>query len=408
MDKEYILKHKEIPVLLFKLNEDFELSDIGKIFDNQRLPFGLKYERNEKAQYKQMSDWIENRGLPRGRSDLVYIQKDMKARNSKDLAFGSYALNLTDQYWAHKSNLDLKWNDLNFFDNTFEELISFDVNGVFQRNNKILAAPDLTVDGSLRKKWVSKDKERYLLKSSRYDESQEPFNEVIASEIMNEFGIEHVEYGLVRNESNNMPLSICKCMVNRNTEFIPAQVVKDMELKQNRNDYERFIDICKKRGINDVKEKLDEMIAIDYIIGNTDRHTGNFGIIREANSLEWIKMVPIFDNGNSFCHDVKNVDDVKRNQDTVCRWYPESNYEKLGLMEYPEWYSENKGENIKNIVYDILRKNENIKEEKREALVEIVNIRIKEFEKLIRKKKRQITDTGLVREPGWFPNNSTI
>jgi len=154
LDKEYILKHKEIPVLLFKLNEDFELSETGQVFDKKRLPFGMKYDGNEKAQYKQMSDWIENRGLPRGRSDLVYIQKDMNVKNSKELSFGSYALNLTDQYWAHKSDIELSWKNLNFFDNNFEDFIDFDINGVFNIKNKIPVTPNLTVDGSLRKKWI--------------------------------------------------------------------------------------------------------------------------------------------------------------------------------------------------------------------------------------------------------------
>ena len=371
--------------MLFTLNEDFELSEMGRVFDKERLPFGMKYDGNEKAQFKQMSDWIENRGLPRGRSDLVYIQKDMEAKNSKELAFGSYALNLTDQYWAHKSNVDLKWEDLNFFDNNFDDFLNFDTNEVFKINNKIPVTPNLTVDGSLKKKWIKSNDEKYLLKSSRYDESQEPFNEVIASEIMKEFGIEHVEYGLTRSEKNKIPLSMCKCMVDRDTEFITAQFVKDTEIKQNRNDYDRLIDICRKHGINDVRKRLDEMIAIDYIIGNTDRHTGNFGIIRDANTLEWIKMVPIFDNGNSFCHDLKNADDIKRNIDTVCVWHHGSNYEKLGLMEYPQWYSKNKGNNVKNIVYNILKNNENIKEEKREILAELADLRIKEFEKIIQK-----------------------
>ena len=328
MDEEYVLKHKEIPVLLFKLNEDFELSETGQIFDKKRLPFGMKYDGNENAQYRQMSDWIENRGLPRGRSDLVYILNDMKARNSKELAFCSYALNLTDQYWAHKTNIDLKWKDLNFFDNNFDGLIDFDVHGVYGINNTIPATPDLTVDGSLRKKWIKNNNEKYLLKSSRHNENQEPFNEVIASGIMKEFGIEHIEYDITRSEKSKIPLSVCKCMVNRNTEFMTAQFVKDTELKQGRNDYARLIDICRKHGINDAKKRLDEMIAMDYIIGNTDRHTGNFGIIRDAGTLEWIKMVPIFDNGNSFCHDLKSIDDIKRYKDTACVWYKTRGFNK--------------------------------------------------------------------------------
>ena len=382
MDKEYILKHKDIPVLLFRLNDDYELSEFNTIYDEKRLPFGLKYSGKKEAQFKQLSDWIENRGLPRGRSDLVNIQHDMNVKNSVELSFGSYALNLTDQYWVHKSDIDIKWKDVNFFDNDFKEIINFDITGVFKKDDDIIIAPDLTVDGSLRKKWIINDNERYLIKGSRYDEMQEPFNEYIASEIMKHFDIKHVEYGLIRNESNNIPLSICKCMVNKDTEYITAQTVLDMEPKEGRNEYDRFIQICNKHGIDDAKKKIDEMIAIDYIIGNTDRHTGNFGIIRNANNLEWIEVVPVFDNGNSFCHNVNTITDINKNINSLCRWMGGGNYEKLELVDFPNWYSKEKGKDITDIVSEGLNKNERTSTNKKNILYTIVNTRVEEFEKI--------------------------
>jgi Zn-finger nucleic acid-binding protein len=380
MDKEYILKHKNTPVMLFKLNDDFELSETSEVFNEERLPFGLKYKGKEKAQFIQLSDWIKNRGLPRERSDLANIELDMNAKNSVALLFGSYALNLTDHYWVHKSDVDLKWNDVNFFENEFKEVVNFDFTGVYEDNRNIQVAPDLTVDGSLRKKWVISDGGRHLIKGSRYDEMQEPFNEVIASKIMKLLGIENTPYGLVRNKSNNIPLSICKCMVNRDTEYITARVVRDTEPKNDRNDYDRFIQICEKKGIKDAKEKIDDMIAVDFIIGNTDRHTGNFGIIRNADNLEWLKIAPIFDNGNSLCHNVNKIDSVENNVDSRCRWLDGGNLQKLDYINYPEWYSANKMKDISSLVYDSLKYNEKTNEDKRKKLVAIIEKRVKIFD----------------------------
>jgi len=387
-DKEYILKNKNKPVIVFRLNDDFELAEITEILDEKRLPFGLKYSGKKEAQFKQLSDWIENRRLPRGRSDLVNIEYDFNVKNSIQLSFGSYALNLADQYWVHKSHIDIKWEDVNFFDNSFKEVVDFDIMGVHEENREILVAPDLTVDGNLRKKWIiNKDNERILLKGSRYDEMQEPFNEVIASKIMKLFNIDHVEYGLVRNKSNNMPLSACKCLVDKNTEIITAQVVLDSELKENRNEYDRFIQICEKNGINNAKEKIDEMIIIDYIIGNTDRHTANFGIIRNPDTLQWIKIANIFDNGNSFHHNTNKIDNIDNSIDSLCRWFPRGNYEKLQYIDYPIWYSKEKARGIGDIVYDNLSYNENISEDKKRKLVSVVDKRIDVLEQVLEKKK---------------------
>jgi hypothetical protein len=368
------------------LNDDFELSDYGEVFDEERLPFGLKYKDKEKAQFIQLSDWLKYRGLPHERSDLANIELDMNAKNSVALLLGSYALNLTDHYWVCKSDLDLKWNSVNFFYNDFKEVIDFNFTGVYESNRNNMVAPDLTVDGSLRKKWIISNGERHLLKASRYDEMQEPFNELIASKIMKLFNIEHIEYSLVRNKSDNMPLSICKCMVNKNTEYITAHVVKDTELKNDRNEYDRFIQICEKKGIKNAKEKIDTMLAIDFIIGNTDRHMGNFGIIRNADNLEWLNIAPIFDNGNSLCHNVNKIDNIENNIDTRCRWLNGGNYQKLEYINYPQWYSKDKISELSRLVYQILKDNDKTTEDKRNKLSAIIDQRIKLFDAIINKK----------------------
>ena len=41
------------------------------------------------------------------------------------------------------------------------------------------------------------------------------------------------------------------------------------------------------------------MFILDYLLLNEDRHLNNFGIIRDVNTLKWIDLAPIFDNGQS-------------------------------------------------------------------------------------------------------------
>jgi len=374
---------------MFSVNDDFELSDIGHVFDESRLPFGLMHRGKKELLFKQMSDWIEKRGLPCGRTDLPNIEYDLNVKNPVQLTLGSYALNLADHYWVHKSGLYIRWNKVNFFQNNFKEVINFDCMGVYKQNKNIRIAPDLTVDGCLRKKWIVSGFKRYLLKGSLYYEMQEPFNEVIASKIMKILGIDHVQYKLIRNKkSNDIPLSVCKCMVTKNTEFISAHVVRNMESKLDRNEYDRFIQICRKNGIQNAKEKIDNMIIIDYIIGNTDRHAGNFGIIRNADTLEWLDVAPLFDNGNSFCHSVRTITDIEYNIDTACRWLGCGNYAALQYIDYPQWFTKYTGEKIVDIIHSNFKYNRQMSEDKKSKLVSIVQRRIQEFEKLLEKNKQ--------------------
>jgi len=41
------------------------------------------------------------------------------------------------------------------------------------------------------------------------------------------------------------------------------------------------------------------MYILDFLIMNEDRHLNNFGIIRDVNTLKWLDVAPIFDNGQS-------------------------------------------------------------------------------------------------------------
>ena len=45
------------------------------------------------------------------------------------------------------------------------------------------------------------------------------------------------------------------------------------------------------------------MLLLDYIVMNYDRHTRNYGIIRNVETLKWEKLTPIFDTGEAMQND---------------------------------------------------------------------------------------------------------
>lgn len=52
-----------------------------------------------------------------------------------------------------------------------------------------------------------------------------------------------------------------------------------------------------------MQQFVDYLLVFDYLMANTDRHFGNFGVIRNVNTLEWICPAPVFDSGTSLWHD---------------------------------------------------------------------------------------------------------
>lgn len=105
--------------------------------------------------------------------------------------------------------------------------------------------------------------------------------------------IEHVLYAPIKLESRNEIACACDCFIKDiNHEFVNAlQLLKDNKNTGGVSLYNIF----KNMGM---KEEIDRMIIFDHILHNTDRHEKNFGIIREADSLQVIKFAPIFDSGS--------------------------------------------------------------------------------------------------------------
>ena len=136
---------------------------------------------------------------------------------------------------------------------------------------------------------------------------QEPFNEVIASKILNELSIRCVNYELKRT-IKGIPYCECECASDNEMEYINARYIFNMEHINRKDQYQHYIDICESQGLFNIKKDVDDMLSIDLLIGNVDRHSGNFGILRNYETLEWVKTFPIFDNGNSLFHDMANSD----------------------------------------------------------------------------------------------------
>lgn len=154
-------------------------------------------------------------------------------------------------------------------------------------------SPNNTTDGMLRKAWIIEDGIRYLLKGGYKSETLQPFNEVLASEICRRLGFDHVEYSLAIYK--DMVVSKCPCFIDVNTELITARQIMDDSI----DDYDSYIKKLESEGIGDARIKMENMFILDYLMLNEDRHLNNFGIIRNVNTLKWVDVAPIFDNGQS-------------------------------------------------------------------------------------------------------------
>ena len=108
-----------------------------------------------------------------------------------------------------------------FFNNPFAADIGDVLFGTNKKNNAFdFSSPDNTSDGNLKKRWKIIGGKRYLVKGGSNPFRQQPFNEVIATGIMDRLEIPHISYQVMWNQG--APYSVCEDFVTADTELIPA------------------------------------------------------------------------------------------------------------------------------------------------------------------------------------------
>lgn len=254
---------------------------------------------NDKNITPVLTNWFKGRSIPSWRDDLDLLLVKLNISSPEELLDKAFGLSLSDQYWVKPADSNIEYKDINFFEHSFKdsEFTNATFSSGVDSSTKIsLISPNNTTDGRLKKTWIIENNKRYLLKGGYKNEVMQPFNEVLASMICERLELNHIKY--IIEVINEKVVSKCECFINTDTELISAHQIL-YEIQKKENVYEEYIKILENKGINNVREKLENMFILDYLILNEDRHLNNFGIIRNVNNLNWIDIAPIFNNGQS-------------------------------------------------------------------------------------------------------------
>lgn len=315
---KYILMNKNASIMLIEYNTTFNgIENIYDIYNIEYAPLSISNANKtlEANLLKQINDWFKERGIPSWRKDLEKLLEKLNVSSKEELLNKSYALSLSDQYWLKEENSNVKWQDINFFTNDFEyeayleALLDSSSSLTTSKDKAILRSPNNTTDGMLQKGWIIENGKRILVKGTYTSSREEPFNEWLASQISKRLGFYYCNY-FVEWTNKTKLISKCENFVSEDEEIISAYDVFKSEKKPNNiNDYEFYIQILEKHNVLNARKNVEDMFILDYLMLNTDRHLKNFGVIRNVNTLEWVRTTPIFDTGQSMECD-KYLDEI--------------------------------------------------------------------------------------------------
>ena len=269
--------------------------------------------------------WWSSRAVPVTQGGVREMLTNAGLDFPEEYLLKNLGLSLTDYYWIKPVDSGLTWNKVNLYDNDFAENHLTDGKrtcATDKADDKSKAgtqgdtcttgsagitssySPNSTLQGQLEKSWIIRNGERFLLKGNRDFYSSESINEVIATELHKRQGrSDYCEYRLAKIKGRPYKYGcISKAFTSKQLELVSAFAVITSEKKSNNtNNYEHFLNVCKKHGMD--KEKLradmEYMILSDYVLSNRDRHLNNIAILRDAETLEFVSLAPFFDTGKS-------------------------------------------------------------------------------------------------------------
>lgn len=334
--KKYILMHKNIPVADMELDEaSCAISAIGHVYAELHVPVGIPVRKGS-IDRTALNEWWKGRAIPASRAGIKSALVELNLVTTQKLLEKCLGLSLSDQYWICPADSGIQWSQVNFFDNTFSDDVGNILFGQGSTSDHMsLMSPDNTSDGWLKKKWKIIDGKRCLIKGGSGATQQEPYNEVLASRIMERLDISHVPYTLLMED--DYPYSVCEDFITPQTDLISAWYIMQTIKKPNHvSVYQHYLDCCEAADIPGIRESLDRMMVLDYLIGNEDRHQNNFGVVRNAETLEYIGAAPLFDSGTSLWFD-KPTAMIGAKAKLGCKPFKSSHEEQIKLVTSFDW-----------------------------------------------------------------------
>jgi hypothetical protein len=362
------LMHKHAPVLDMIIDEATgRIAKLGRAHAAEHLPVGIQAGKSG-IDRAQLNEWWVGRSIPASRYGLQEALEKLGMPSPAVLVSKCYGLSLSDQYWICPKDSGLIWNAVNFFTNDFSRDVGEILFGhdAADRRRISLMSPDNTSDGWLRKKWVIRNGKRYLMKGGSGVFQQEPFNEVIASALMRRLGIAHAPYTLAME--GGKPFCLCENFITPQTELIPAdRIRRTRKQASSDSDLTHFLRCCDALGISGARAFLDRLLAIDFIIMNEDRHYNNFGAVRNAETLEWLGMAPVYDSGTSLWHETLRV-----GSHLACKPFRKDHAEQIKLVSDLSWYNHDALDGFKEEIVGIFEGSAEVNAERRAQIGEAV------------------------------------
>lgn len=137
----------------------------------------------------------------------------------------------------------------------------------------------------------------------------ESANEIIVDRLLTILGVEHLSYELIHAdiEVEGRVYNTYVCASEDFKKRGESKIALDDYYRANAKKAETHYDFCVRCGW---KKYIDQMIAVDYLILNRDRHGANIEVLRNARA-HTLRIAPLFDHGLSLLYSCISDEEVR-------------------------------------------------------------------------------------------------
>lgn len=249
--------------------------------DNDRAPLCFRDNKGD------LETWAAMRVIDSHRTNSRILKKILRMKSTSDMAtfLRVHGATVTDNFWVMLDGEDLCWEKVRFKENYFDrvalvgDIKSYSQNFTPEQLNS--PTPELTNPGSFEKCWRFIDGGWVLFKAGTVEER---YSEVFVSRLGKMLGFDMAEY------QDGEQYVLTPDFTHGKLNFEPAAV-----LAYENEDVSYNYDLAKRFSAEMAKQYLD-ILFMDALVLNVDRHTLNFGYLRDAHNGQVMKMAPNFDN----------------------------------------------------------------------------------------------------------------